>query len=324
MVGPLVSVITPCYRQARFLPQAVDSVLAQTYRPVEMLVVNDGSDDDTDKVAGRYGDLIRYFLQNNSGQSAARNHGLRHAVGEYVLFLDADDQLHPEALAWLVEAAGHATSPLCIMGCRAFAEDVCKPLREWMPPAIPALLPWFVGRNCGPPHCFLAVTRMVRDVGCFAEELAGCEDWDLWLRLAEQGASLVAVPQVGAFYRRHPESFSSQPMRMLLDRVRVLLRLHHRYLAHPERFGEESARELLEAEYRVRRRCLAHGAEVKVVRALDKAIGELRRAGLSRGMSLPRRTLESLLGGILTDRMALAYLRLFAPQEFASYRADIT
>ena len=82
---PLVSVIIPCYRQAQYLREAVDSVLAQTYSPVEVIVVNDGSDDNTEEVAKSYGDRIRYVYRDNGGLSAARNTGLEHAHGEYVV-----------------------------------------------------------------------------------------------------------------------------------------------------------------------------------------------------------------------------------------------
>src|SRR5256885_924618 len=98
MKDALVSVIIPCYRQAQFLPAALDSVLAQTHLDIEPIVVNDGSDDDTDAVARRYGSRISYLRQGNSGLPAARNAGIRKARGKFLLFLDADDLLHPQAV----------------------------------------------------------------------------------------------------------------------------------------------------------------------------------------------------------------------------------
>jgi glycosyltransferase involved in cell wall biosynthesis len=102
---PLVSVIIPCYRQGHLLPEALESVLAQTYPAVEAVVVNDGSPDDTDEVVHRYLPRVRYVRQQNRGLPAARNAGIRASSGQYLLFLDADDLLYPKAVEWLVEAA---------------------------------------------------------------------------------------------------------------------------------------------------------------------------------------------------------------------------
>src|SRR5918995_6377717 len=93
----LVSVVIPCYNQAHFLGEAIVSVLAQSYPRFEIIVVDDGSTDDTPEVAARYPG-VRYVYQNNQGVSAARNSGLARSEGEYVVFLDADDRLLPEAL----------------------------------------------------------------------------------------------------------------------------------------------------------------------------------------------------------------------------------
>src|SRR3954464_13524952 len=106
MTAPLVSVVIPCYKQAQYLPEAIDSVLAQTYPAVECVVVNDGSPDDTEAVARGYGDRVRYVARPNGGISAARNSGSAVARGAYLKFLDADDHLHPEQVAWQMEAVG--------------------------------------------------------------------------------------------------------------------------------------------------------------------------------------------------------------------------
>src|SRR5215213_6785783 len=93
----LVSVVIPCYNQAHFLGEAIESALAQSYPHFEIVVIDDGSTDTTSEVAGRYPG-VRCVRQDNQGLSAARNSGLHHSEGEYVVFLDADDRLLPEAL----------------------------------------------------------------------------------------------------------------------------------------------------------------------------------------------------------------------------------
>src|SRR6266581_8021645 len=93
----LVSVIIPCYNHAQFLAHAIESVLAQSYSNFELIVVDDGSTDDTAEVVRRYSP-VHYVYQDNAGLSAARNTGLRQSRGEFVAFLDADDRLLPHAL----------------------------------------------------------------------------------------------------------------------------------------------------------------------------------------------------------------------------------
>src|ERR1700679_761230 len=90
---PLVSVVIPSYNSARYLGETIESVLAQTYAPVEIIVVNDGSTDTTAEIAQSY--PVQYVYQKNGGISAARNIGVFHSRGKYVLFLDHDDRLLP-------------------------------------------------------------------------------------------------------------------------------------------------------------------------------------------------------------------------------------
>lgn len=96
---PLISCIVPVFNGERYLWEALESIFAQTYRPIEVLVVDDGSTDGTGAVAASYGSRLRYLWQPNAGPAAARNRGLEAARGEFVAFLDADDLWHPEKLA---------------------------------------------------------------------------------------------------------------------------------------------------------------------------------------------------------------------------------
>jgi glycosyltransferase involved in cell wall biosynthesis len=102
--NPLVSVMIPVYNGEAYLGEAIDSVLQQNYRPVEIIVVDDGSDDATGEVARRYGDAVRYTKQDRGGNGAARNRAVALATGELFTFLDADDRLVPDALERLVSA----------------------------------------------------------------------------------------------------------------------------------------------------------------------------------------------------------------------------
>jgi glycosyltransferase involved in cell wall biosynthesis len=95
---PKVSVIIPCYNSSAWIVETVDSVLAQTYKDMEVIVVNDGSSDNTEKLLQGYGDSITYLCQQNQGVPAARNAGLRIATGDFIGFLDGDDKWHPDKL----------------------------------------------------------------------------------------------------------------------------------------------------------------------------------------------------------------------------------
>jgi glycosyltransferase involved in cell wall biosynthesis len=98
MKPSLISCIVPVFNGERYLGEALDSILAQTYRPIEVIIVDDGSTDGTAAVAAGYGDKVRYFWQKNAGEAAARNRGLIAAQGDFFAFLDADDLWHPEKL----------------------------------------------------------------------------------------------------------------------------------------------------------------------------------------------------------------------------------
>ena len=96
---PRVSVVIPTYNSSAMVEQAIQSVLAQTYRDFEIIVIDDGSTDGTKDVVRRFGERVRYFNQENQGVSAARNFGIHQSLGEYIAFLDSDDLWLPEKLA---------------------------------------------------------------------------------------------------------------------------------------------------------------------------------------------------------------------------------
>src|SRR5262245_50292404 len=107
---PYVNIIIPCFNMANYLESAIESALGQTYRYVDVTVVNDGSSDETAEVAGRFAGSINYVEIIHSGLSAARNAGIEKSSSEFLLFLDADDQLFPDAVEHHLKAEACATS----------------------------------------------------------------------------------------------------------------------------------------------------------------------------------------------------------------------
>ena len=95
---PKVSVVIPTYNRAHLICETIDSILAQTYKDYEIIVVDDGSTDNTQEVLKRYGDKVRYFYQQNQGQASAWNFAVRQSSGEYIALLDSDDLWLPQKL----------------------------------------------------------------------------------------------------------------------------------------------------------------------------------------------------------------------------------
>jgi glycosyltransferase involved in cell wall biosynthesis len=220
---PLVSVIIPNYNHARFLGGAIRSVLAQTYRPVEVIVVDDGSTDNSGEVAAAFGDQIRYIYQTNAGLSAARNTGLRAAKGELIGVLDADDMYEPNFLETLVTALQADPEADGVYCGYQFVDEANNPLPQIenrpVPPA--DLYPALLDGNFFVPESVFLRRRVYDAVGFFDESLRACEDWDVWLRAAKQ-FRLIHSPHILTRHRVLAGSMSTDPLRMLTARLAVL------------------------------------------------------------------------------------------------------
>jgi len=210
----LVSVIIPTYNRAKFLVEAMDSVLAQTYRPIELIVVDDGSTDDTkkfvDKWSKKYADdarfELRYFYQENYGSQIARNHGLRVARGKYIRFLDSDDRLLPNATQPQVDMLEKTGANVCYGDWLETCADELRGEERVgafstgpsMPDPVEALL----GDKWCPSFCYLVRKTIATGVGGWDEEYKALQDRDFILRIAYTGCSFVHVPcTVGCYYQ---------------------------------------------------------------------------------------------------------------------------
>jgi glycosyltransferase involved in cell wall biosynthesis len=199
---PTISIVVPCYNGAAYLQQSIGSALDQSYAPLEIIVVDDGSTDSSAEIAGSFGPPVRVICQTNQGESAARNHGIAVALGDYLLFLDADDLLDRSALETLANCVARDSGSVALMGCAWFEHDPANPFAKRMPSAT-TFFPHIIQGNLGPIHCWLVPRELVLRVGSFNPSIQQFEDWDLWCQIALTGAPLVTVPYVGAYYRRH-------------------------------------------------------------------------------------------------------------------------
>jgi glycosyltransferase involved in cell wall biosynthesis/predicted SAM-dependent methyltransferase len=197
-----VSVIIPCYKQAEFLREAVESVLAQTYTSWEVVIVNDGSPDDTSAVAQAIilqhpTRAIRLIEKTNGGLSDARNAGIRLARGDYILPLDADDKIHPEFLAKTVSLLEkHPESGIAYTDWLYFGAH--QTLRH--------AIDYNFERLCTKENLFTCTslyrkTAWVTTGGYNTNMTKGLEDWDFWINCGKHGFTGKRIPEPLFFYR---------------------------------------------------------------------------------------------------------------------------
>lgn len=202
---PLVSIVIPCYNGARYLAPAVESALDQTHPRCEVLVVDDGSTDESVAIAERYAPRVRLLRGDHAGACAARNKGLSAATGTFVQFLDADDLLAPNKIERQLEVA--AREPGVTVLCQAtFIDDTggSLPTAAPYPPLAPAddAFVYFLSygyQTSLPLHTRASLQR----VGGFREELKRAQEADLHLRLAAVGTRVTVLPDRLVSLRRH-------------------------------------------------------------------------------------------------------------------------
>jgi glycosyltransferase involved in cell wall biosynthesis len=216
----LISFVIPSYNYGRFVGEAVDSVLLQTYPKVEIIVVDDGSTDDTRERLAPYGDRIRYIYQENKGLPGARNTGIRAASGELVALLDADDLVHRQLLEVLSAALiRDRLDGICPRMVKELA-DLQRPLPK-TPRVINVDVEDLLGSTPLTSSGMLLRKSSALAVGGFDENLRSAEDRDMWLRMAARYR--IAVMDCEAFYYRlHPAQMNRKTERMLTAFQRVL------------------------------------------------------------------------------------------------------
>jgi glycosyltransferase involved in cell wall biosynthesis len=243
----VVSIIIPCYNYARYLGEAIESALSQTYSPVEIIVVDDGSTDETQEVAARY--PVQLVVQQNQGLSASTNNGVSASHGEFVMRLDADDVLYP-----------------------TFVEETVATLQQHPEASLAHTAAEFFGTHTGQvpfvpfdiesmaQGAMVTCTSLFRrsawdQVGGLDRRMVLCEDWDLWLTFAENGMRGVMVQKPLWGYRQHGRSMVNRQILSrtgLLREYRLISQLQDR---HPTIFATRNLlRRLSAAPGRVIRR----------------------------------------------------------------------
>ena len=216
----LVSIIIPCYNQAQFLREAIQSALAQTYSHREIFIVDDGSTDNTAEVTAGFAG-VRYIHQENSGVSTARNTGLKESRGEYLVFLDADDRLLPEALEIGVDCLRQ--HPEC-----AFASGHCRHIIGSLlssPKQLHVVRDHYLellrGNYIWCPGSVIYRRSAFEVVKGFDISLGPCADYDLYLRITRD-SPVFCHNQFVAGYRLHGSSMSTDHLSMLRETLKTL------------------------------------------------------------------------------------------------------
>jgi glycosyltransferase involved in cell wall biosynthesis len=230
----LVSIVIPTYNGARFIAQALDSILAQTHPALEIIVVDDGSADQTRAICDRY-PAVTYIYQSNQGVNAARNRGLRASQGQFLVFLDHDDRLLPTAIATGLAAA--QTHPECafVFGlARVIAADgsILEDHPATIPTADYARLLSSDLRIC-PPATVVFRRQPLESVGGFDITLRLVEDYALYLRLSRE-FPIYCHNQVIVEYRWHETNTSTRIVPMMQATFRLLDAQSAYVQQHPE------------------------------------------------------------------------------------------
>jgi len=234
---PKVSVIIPCYNYARYLPESVGSVMAQTFRDFEVIIVNDGSTDDTREVALRFADTfgadaVRLVDQENMGLPTARNNGIKVSRGEYFLPLDADDMIKPGFIEKAVEAmeSGPALSVVYTQSEIFGAESGIYYHKGFK---LRSLL-----MHEGP--CCTALIRKSAwvEAGGYNPYMSkGFEDWEFYLNLFERGCKGMLIPEPLFMWRRHGFSMSDD-----VGQNYSMMMIRNLKLLHPKLFEPSLSR----------------------------------------------------------------------------------
>jgi len=233
--APRVSVIIPTYNRAPMLGRAIKSVLNQTYRDFELIVVDDCSTDNTEEVVNSFEDArLRYIKHpTNRGGSAARNSGISSSSGDYIGFLDDDDEWLPDKLKVQVELFGRLPEDYGVIYGGYHIKQEGKIIRDVYPTHRgDVYYQMLKGCFIGSPT-ILIKNVCFENAGCFDETLPGCQDWDMWLRLAKK-YKFEYIPDILAIYYIHGNQIKFSQSKYIFGVRRVLDKYHDDFSTYPD------------------------------------------------------------------------------------------
>jgi glycosyltransferase involved in cell wall biosynthesis len=221
LTNPAISIIVPCYNQAAFLSETLNSVLAQTATNWECIIVNDGSTDDTETVAKEWAvrdERFKYIHQQNGGLSAARNTGIESAKGEYILPLDSDDLIGKEYIEKALKAF-KADKNIKLVYCLANKFGAENKLWDLVPYTYQNLLI----NNCIFCSSVYPKSSWQQIGGYDIHFKKGYEDWEFWLRMLDKNSQVYQIPEVLFFYRIRPNSMLATMQDTDIENARTVI-----------------------------------------------------------------------------------------------------
>ena len=281
---PSVSVIIPTYNHRDFIVATLNSVFAQTFTDYEIIVINDGSPDDTADVLKTLisGGCVRYIEQPNAGQAAARNRGLSEASGEFIAYLDDDDLWPADKLQWQVQRLRDESGLGMVAGAMQTLGDDTDPVTpEDTPPVIAEFEQLFYGCPLTSPGQALIRADVLESLGGFDVSVWGADDYDLWFRLT-RAARVELWQRVALYYRRHSLNASRNLPRMYHN-SEVVLKRYSQFL--PKHKRSSSSRNAARYLYEYAGKQIMLQAKSLTVRGHIKHA--LRTASVLRGLLVP-------------------------------------
>ena len=289
----LVSVIIPCYNHAAYLPKAIESILTQTYNKYEIIVVDDGSTDNTKQVTEAYVN-VQYVYQRNGGLSAARNTGIAHSTGEYLLFLDADDWLPADAFDINLRYLSQNEEAAFVSGGHQKVDNNGVVLEEQREQVTSNHYPQFLQGNYIGMHATVLYRRWVFDYFTFDTTLRACEDYDLYLKVSRK-FPVIHHQELIAFYRIHDSNMSGNIPFMLEHVLMVLNRQKDCLLNKAEKQAHQNGVHVWRAYYTQKLYNYLLLQPIAVIRNNKIALKTLRRHSPTLYLKLFTKKLNMLL-----------------------------
>lgn len=241
-----LGVIIPTYQRAHLLHETIHSVLNQTRQADEIIVVDDGSTDNTADAIKVFAGKVRYIRQANKGVSAARNTGILNATTDLIFFLDSDDTLLPEALSALADIFANHPDTDVVYGGSRYTDFDSKPIKDYPAPQLPQEpMSLFLPSNKLLIQCALIRRLSIAASGMFDPHMRHAEDMDFWIRLAHSGARFQRTSQIVINYRCHTESLSANTLMMYQGRMTACKRFAKASKGNPayQKLARQSIRE---------------------------------------------------------------------------------
>lgn len=280
-MSPAISIVMPAFNAARQIGESIRSVLAQTFGDWELVIVNDGSTDDTGSVVGCFSDSrIRYLSQDNGGQAAARNTGIRNSNGELIAFLDADDLWLPEKLERQIDVFRQTDADVVYCDGYIFFDNG-EPERADFFAVVPGhkegatMLALLYQYNRIATLAAVVKRVAIEQAGLFDESrrFQNCEDYELWLRLARTGCSFYGMPDKLMRYRRHAASTTYRESKMLKPMIEVVKQ-------HSDAVNRRTSRQRIRELYRELVTALIAENDLAAAREAMRDFAAWDRAGL--------------------------------------------